>query len=400
MRKRYKILSFAVLSMTVSCNSNDIANPIPGSPANFAGTNASCQLVNSGPAGPAGTTLIHTQAIVTGLETPWEILFLPNSTDWLVSERPGRLRLIQNGGLVTTPVMIINTVQSGEGGLLGMALDPQFSQNSFFYVFYTAASGSSYVNRVQRYKLSPDHTTATPDQIILDGIVWNSVHNGGRIKFGPDGDLYISTGEGSDPALPENGNSLNGKILRIKSDGTIPSDNPQPGQAWFVKGLRNPQGFDWIDPVTLLIADNGPTGEYLGRTGGDKILIAQKGQDMGWPTIWHCETQAGLTSPILTWTNAVPPGGALVYQGGDIPAWKGNVLIGSTGAEQLHRIVLDSGGSVASHEVYLGDAASSLGRLRSVLQGPNGELYVTTSNCDSRGSCPANQDGIYRVLPG
>jgi glucose/arabinose dehydrogenase len=362
-------------------------------------SNQSCQLVDSG-FGPNGTTAIHTEAIVTGLNTPWDVAFLPGGTDWLVSERPGRLRLVRSGTLIPAPVMTVDTVQSGEGGLLGIALDPGFSQNSLFYVFYTAVSGSGYVNRVQRYQLSADHTSATAGPVIIDNIVWNSVHNGGRIKFGPDGDLYISTGEGSDATLPENPGSLNGKILRVTSTGQIPGDNPDPTQAWFVKGLRNPQGFDWIDSGTLLITDNGPTGEYEGRTGGDKVLIAHKGEDMGWPTIWHCETAPGLVSPILTWEDAVPPGGALIYKGADIPEWSGNVLIGSTGGEHLHRVVLDSSDSVSSHEVYLGDAASTLGRLRTTLQGPNGELYLTTSNCDSRGTCPTQQDGIYRVLAG
>lgn len=390
-----------VLCMFSSCG-GDSSSPQDPQQAGANPGNQSCQLVDSG-FGPTGTTPIHTEAIVTGLNTPWDIAFLPGGPglgDWLVSERPGRLRLIRGGTLVPAPVMTVDTVQSGEGGLLGIALDPGFSQNSSFYVFYTAASGSNYVNRVQRYQLSVDHTTATAGPVIIDNIIWNSVHNGGRIKFGPDGDLYISTGEGSDATLPENGASLNGKILRITSTGAIPSDNPDPTQPWFVKGLRNPQGFDWLDPNTLLITDNGPTGEYQGRTGGDKVLVAQKGEDMGWPTIWHCETAPGLVSPVLTWMDAVPPGGALVYTGGDIPAWSGNILIGSTGAEHLHRIVLNSADSVSSHEVYLGDAASTLGRLRSTLQGPNGELYITTSNCDSRGSCPAQQDGIYRVLAG
>jgi glucose/arabinose dehydrogenase len=390
--------SALIVCLLSSCG-GDSNSPQSPEQAGADPTNQSCQLVNSG-FGPDGTTPIHTQAIVTGLNTPWDIAFLPGGTDWLVSERPGRLRLVRNGVLQPNPIMTVDTVQSGEGGLLGIALDPGFSQNSLFYVFVTASSGSSYVNRVQRYQLSSDHTTATAGPIVIDNILWNSVHNGGRIKFGPDGDLYISTGEGSDATLPGNPASLNGKILRVTSSGAIPSDNPNPTQAWYVKGLRNPQGFDWLDSATMVITDNGPTGEYNDETGGDKLLVAHKGEDMGWPTIWHCETAPGLVSPILTWIDAVPPGGALIYRGGDIPEWSGNVLIGSTGAEHLHRVVLDSTDSVSSHEVYLGDPSNTLGRLRSVLQGPNGELYITTSNCDSRGACPAQQDGIYRVLSG
>jgi glucose/arabinose dehydrogenase len=371
---------------------------MPGSPISPQAGAQSCQLVPSG-FGPTGATPVIAVPVVTGLEVPWDIAFLPGGTDWLVTERPGRLRLVRQNSLMTAPVMTVDTVSGSEGGLLGIALDPQFQQNSYFYVYLTAQGASGYVNRVQRYVLSADHTSATADQVILDNIIWNTIHNGGRIKFGPDGMLYVSTGEGADATAPENAASLSGKILRIARDGSIPLDNPQPGLPWFIKGIRNSEAFDWWDSGTLLIADNGPTGEYEGRVGGDKLLIAQKGNDTGWPTIWHCETQAGLVSPILTWTGAVPPGGLLINQGDDIPGWKGSILIASTGAEHLHRVVLGVGGTVASHEVYL-QGASGIGRERSVLQGPNGEIYLTTTNCDGRGTCPSGQDGIYRLVSG
>ena len=148
--------------------------------------------------------------------------------------------------------MTVTTVSGSEGGLLGIALDPQFAQNSYFYVYFTAQNANGYVNRVQRYILSADHTSATADQIILDNIPWNTIHNGGRIKFGPDGMLYVSTGEGADATLPENASSPSGKILRIARDGSIPADNPQPGLPWFIKGLRNPEAFDWWDAEHLL----------------------------------------------------------------------------------------------------------------------------------------------------
>ncbi|MDR3606368.1 MAG: PQQ-dependent sugar dehydrogenase [Oligoflexia bacterium] len=397
-------LALLGLAAIPACSGDNSGSIRARTPISANGGPASCELVNSGPFGPAGTTALHTQAVVTGLVTPWEVSILPGGSDWLVTERPGRLRLIRQGSLAPTPVLTVSTVQSGEGGLLGMALDPQFASNSKLYVYYTAPVNDSYVNRVQQYTLSADHTTATAGPVILDNITWNTVHDGGRIKFGPDGMLYVSTGEGNDPTLPANPNSLNGKILRIASDGSIPADNPQPGNPWFIKGLRNAEAFDWLDAKTLIIADNGPTGEYNGEYGGDKVLVAQKGQDMGWPTIWHCETQAGLVAPILTWVDALPPGGALVYTGTSIPDWQGNLLIASTGAEQLHRVVLTGPTetpSVQAHEVYLqGETAPGLGRLRAVFQDQQGNLYVTTSNCDSRGSCPPAQDGIYRILPG
>ncbi len=381
---------FLVLLMLMISRCGDEKDPM----VNASSGEAGCTLVDSG-FGPDGTTSVHTEAVVTGLVTPWEVAILPGGTDWLVTERPGRLRLVKNGTLVGTAVATVETVGSGEGGLLGLALDPQFQSNSLFYLYFTATPSSGNVNRVQRFKLSADHLTAEPQNIILDNIPWYAVHDGGRIKFGPDGFLYVSTGEGNDPSVPRDSKSPNGKILRITADGSIPGDNPEPGLPWFIKGLRNPQGFDWIDSTHLLVTDNGPTGEYQGRTGGDKVAVLKRGEDLGWPTVWHCESQPGLVSPILTWTTAVPPGGALVYQGGDIPEWKGNVLVASTGGEHLHRIVPGPDGmSTESHEVYF---QGELGRLRTVFQGSNGELFITTSNCDSRGTCPSQQDGIYRV---
>ncbi len=383
------ITGLTLLLVTVSRCGGDENDPVTDASSGQAG----CQLVDSG-FGPDGTLPVHTEPVVTGLVTPWEIAFLPASNDWLVTERPGRLRLVRNGALVGTSVTTVQTVDSGEGGLLGLALDPQFEKNSQFYLYFTATPSSGNVNRVQRFLLSTDHLSAQAQDVILD-LPWYSVHDGGRIKFGPDGMLYVSTGEGNDPSLPRDTNSPSGKILRISKDGSIPSDNPEPGKPWFIKGLRNPQGFDWINSNHLLVTDNGPTGEYQGRTGGDKVAVLKRGEDLGWPTIWHCESAPGLVSPILTWVGAVPPGGALVYQGNDIPEWKGNVLVASTGGEQLQRIVLGSDGtSTASHEVYF---QGDLGRLRTVVQGPAGEIYLTTSNCDSRGTCPAEQDGIYRV---
>jgi hypothetical protein len=209
--------------------------------------------------------------------------------------------------------------------------------------------------------------------------------------------LYITTGNAGNTDLSQDPNSLNGKILRITADGDIPSDNPQAGKAWYLNGIRNSEGFDWIDSNTLIVADHGPTGEYQGRLGGDEVSIARAGDNLGWPTIWHCETQVGLTTPILSWNDAVPPGDLTIYRGNQIPDWNGNVFLGTLGSEHLHRIVLDSNHNVSKHEVYF---EGQIGRIRDVMTGPDGELYLTTSNCDSRGTCPSSGDAIMKVMPG
>lgn len=388
------IFPFALAIELTACRSLDL----PTVQRQTQSGQPSCELVNTG-YGPTGTSAVHLETVVNGLEVPWGLAFIPGG-DILLTERPGRIRLVHGGALVDAPVTQVQVVNDGEGGLLGIALHPQFASNSFFYVFATVTENGNSVNRVERYHLSADHKSATFDRVILDGIQAGSIHDGGRIHFGPDGMLYVSTGNALQIQTSQDPNSVNGKILRLTPDGAIPFDNPQPGKPWFLLGLRNAHGFDWIDSGTLVVADNGPTGEYMNRTGGDKVMIAHAGNNLGWPTLWHCESQPGLLNPILTWIDAVPPGGAAVYRGNAIPGWYGNVIVGTLGSEHLHRIVLGANNQVSSHEVYFqGQPPKGAGRLREVVSGPDGELYVTTSNCDSRGTCPASGDAILRVRP-
>ncbi len=350
--------------------------------------------------GQAGSVPLHVEKAFTGLEVPWAITFLSNG-DWLFTERPGRIRLIQGGAVVSAPVATISTGEPGEGGLLGMALDPAVDQNHFIYVFYTNPQN---MNQVQRFILSADHKTATPDKVLIDGIPAGPFHNGGRIKFGPDGRLYIGTGDSENPPLAQSPGSLNGKILRINSDGSIPADNPIAGSPVYAMGIRNLEAFDWVNPLMMIVADNGPTGE-LGLTGLDKVSFASAGDNLGWPTITGCSAQSGLVTPILSFNqqDPGPPGGGVIYQGSAIPEFDGNFLIGMMGigdgtAMQLHRVVFDAATrSLVSHEVYL---QGQYGRLREVVQGPDGALYVTTTNCDSRGTCPSDGDYILKITHG
>jgi glucose/arabinose dehydrogenase len=336
---------------------------------------------------------------VTGLEVPWGLAFLPNG-DILVTERPGRIRLVAGGVLQPQSIATLQVGETGEGGLLGIALHPNFASNRYFYVYYTTTKNGSGVNRVQRYIISNDRTSATPDKVLIDDIPSGTFHDGGRIKFGPDGYLYIGTGDAVNAPLAQDPSSPNGKILRLTPDGDIPSDNPQSGKPWFVGGIRNLEAFDWADFATIILADHGPSGEYQGRTGGDKVSFARRGDNLGWPTIWHCESKAGLVSPILTWNTATPPGGGAIYKGNKIPEWTGSFIVGTLGSKHLHRVAFNSSG-VTTHEVYLsGNPPNGYGRLRDVVSGPDGYLYVTTSNCDSRGSCPADKDYILRIVPG
>lgn len=353
---------------------------------------AQCLLVEDGFGSP-GTVNVRVEEVVTGLDVPWGIAFLPNG-NMLVSERSGQIRLVQNNTLRQQAVAAVDVSDQGEGGLLGIATHPDFASNRFFYVYFTANSSGSVVNRVERWQLSQDGFSATRDRTIIDNIPVAQFHNGGRIRFGPDGMLYIGTGDARQPDLSQDVNSLAGKILRVTPDGEVPDDNPFPGNPAYILGIRNTQGFDWVNESTLWVSDHGPSGD-LGRSGHDEVTVAQAGDNLGWPTVYRCETQQDLNTPAIVWQQAMPPGGATIYRGNTIPEWNGSLIVAALRAEQLQRVVIDpQSGQVQQHEVYL---QGQQGRLREAIMGPDGELYVTTSNCDGRGSCPPERDKILRI---
>ncbi len=356
-----------------------------------------CQLVENG-FGPTGEIPVEAEEIVSGLEVPWGIAFLPNG-DLLVTERPGRLRLVRDflgkADLVPEPVVGVQTGSTSEGGLLGIVLNPNFEENRFFYLYVTRNEDGEEMNQVERWKLSADGLSAELDKVIYGNIKAASFHNGGRVKFGPDNMLYVGTGDATQPDLSQDPHSPNGKILRLTPEGDIPADNPIKGSPVFILGIRNNQGWDWPNPSEanyLWVVDHGPSGE-LGRTGHDEVNVAMAGENLGWPTIYSCEKKNGLLPPVLTWDVAVPPGGAVIYTGNSIPEWKGDLIIGTLGSRHLHRVVIRND-IVVMHEVYFQD---ELGRIRETIMGPDGELYITTSNCDGRGNCPPGKDKIFRI---
>ena len=368
------------------------ATPIPdasGEPS----PEARCELVESG-FGPVGTVDVRAETVVNGLEVPWGLAFLPRG-DLLVTERPGRLRLVRSGTLLPTPLATIETGSTSEGGLLGLALHPEFAANRLFYLYVTTAGARGVSNRVERWRLSDDGTGAERDRIIFDGIAASRFHNGGQLRFGPDEMLYVGTGDARVPSMSQDAQNPNGALLRLTPEGAIPDDNPTPGSPVFLSGIRNTQGWDWPDPTDaslVWLTDHGPSGE-TGRRGHDEVSIARAGDNLGWPTIYGCEEQSAFVTPILTWEEAAPPGGAAIYTGSAIPEWTGDLIIGTLGSRHLHRVVIENG-QLAQHEGYF---AGEFGRLREVIMGPDDELYVTTSNCDGRGRCPASGDQILRI---
>lgn len=343
---------------------------------------------------------IAAEVVIDGLEVPWGIAFLPGG-DWLITERPGRVRLVRNGALVQKPVATIAASARAEGGLLGIAAHPDFQTNRWFYIYYTTRNQGGARNRVERWVLSRDHRSASRDRVIVEDIPAARFHDGGRIKFGPDGMLYIGTGDATEPEQAQDRSSLAGKILRVTESGAIPEDNPFPKSPVYVLGVRNVEGFDFGPNGLLYVADHGPSGE-LGRSGHDEISVAKAGDNLGWPTIYGCQQKAGMVTPVLTWREAVPPGGAAIYTGDALAGWQGDFLVSSLGSRHLHRIDFSAQDPTAmvAHGVYLaGEPPQGFGRLRVATMGPDGALYLATSNCDGRGRCPSGGDKILRVIP-
>ncbi|MDO8430709.1 MAG: PQQ-dependent sugar dehydrogenase [Candidatus Taylorbacteria bacterium] len=320
--------------------------------------------------------------IATGLKIPWDIAFLPDES-LLVTERAGNLVHIEKNGNKTS-IKLPHSVQKGEGGLLGIALHPDFKNNQFLYLYMTIENSvSSTKNTVFRYRY--ENGILSDEKIIISNIPGALYHDGGRLGFGPDGFLYITTGDAQTPAIAQDLKSLGGKILRLKDDGNIPSDNPF-GTAVYSYGHRNPQGLAWDNEGRLWSTEHGRSGETSGM---DEINIIEKGKNYGWPTIEGDSTANAMETPILnsgakvTWA----PASALYL--------KGSLFFGGLLGESLYEAVLDNG-QVKELRSHFHNTYS---RIRTVRLGLDGMLYITTSNRDGRGKPVENDDRIIKIDP-
>lgn len=333
---------------------------------------------------------LHAQVVAANLEIPWALAFAPDGR-LFVTERPGRLRIVENDQLRPEAALTLTDVYTeGEAGLLGLALDPNFDQNRFVYLYYTATRiGRAPANRIVRFF---EANNALVDAVtILDDIPANRVHDGGRLRFGPDGSLYATVGDvGTRPSAQDLG-VLSGKILRISREGMTPEDNPFASQVYSY-GHRNPQGIDW-HPVSgdLWATEHG-------NVGNDELNRIERGENYGWPLIEGTETMAGLQAPILRFSPSIAPSGASFYSGLAFPQFQSDLFFATLRGSHLHRVTFSRTDprEVVSHERLL---ERRFGRLRDVVTGPDGAIYLCTSNRDGRGTPVPEDDRVIRLIP-
>ncbi len=326
--------------------------------------------------------------VVRGLDVPWSIAFT-SPTRILVTERSGSIRVIENGVLSEKPLIQFSEVSSNdEEGLMSLALDPDYENNKYMYTSYAYRGKNGMAVKVVRLTDRGDALTDTT--VILDDIPAAKYHAGSRLAFWPDGKLYISTGDGTDKTTPQNLKSLGGKILRINADGTIPADNPREGNPVWSYGHRNPQGLSWIWEQ-MYSSEHGPS-VFDGPAGGDEVNKIEKGGNYGWPLVSHLKTREGTVAPLRVFTPAEAPASLMAYSGEMFPQYEGHLFFWALKWEGI--VVLSPEGDGLA---LIGKIATSYGRIREVVEAPDGSIYFSTSNRDGRGTLQAGDDKIYRI---
>ena len=314
--------------------------------------------------------------VATGLTSPWGLAFLPDGSA-LVSERDtAEIKRVRPGGGVATvgEVPGVDTTSTSEGGLLGIALHPDFPDQSYLYAYLTTSDD----NRVVRMPYDRDGLGLA--EVVLDGIPRGIYHNGGRIAFGPDGLLYATTGDATESGSSTDPDSLGGKVLRTTPTGTAAPDNPDPGSPVYSSGHRNGQGIAWDDDGRLWQAE-------FGQDQWDELNLIRPGGNYGWPECEGSCERAGVVDPQEQWSTDLASPSGIAFADGAI--W-----MAALRGERLWRIEVSGGQVTAEPTAFL---SGDYGRLRTVAAAPDGSLWVVTSNTDGRGEPASDDDRILRL---
>ena len=296
-----------------------------------------------------------------------------------ITEKGGSIRVVENGTLLAEPLGDIKVENIGDGGLLGLTLHPNFTQNHMLYVYYTYSNNTGLYNRV--LMLQESNNRIIDSKTIVDAIPGGEYRDGGRIKFGPDGKLYVSTGDASNPELSQDLNSLAGKILRVNEDGTIPQDNPFSNSSVYAYGFRNPQGLAWdIESGELYASDQG-------AAGNDEINLVLPGKNYGWPNE-ECNSNGNNTAPLLCFNPSLEPSG-ITFIISDNLGYANHLLVATLKGSHLREINFETG---SQNTILVG-----YGRIADVVESGDGSIFVLTSNTDGRALPQQGDDKILRL---
>jgi glucose/arabinose dehydrogenase len=340
------------------------------------------------------------EVVLEGLESPWAIVPAPDGR-LFITERPGRLRIVQNGRMRSAPVPGVPRVSDqGQGGLLDMALHPGFATNRLIYLAYTMDSDAGLMTRIARFRETPDGLKEM--KLIFPGFAGSDKpkHFGSRMVFGRDGKLYFTLGERGEGERAQDLMDLNGKTLRLNEDGTLPSDNPFIGHQnarpeIFSYGNRNAQGMA-VQPRTghIFQTEHGPSWNDA-PGGGDEVNIIIAGGNYGWPVIHHREGREGMISPLLEYTPAIAPAGAMFYTGDLFPQWENDFFFATLVGQKIVRVKFKNLEPLEQEFLI----EEQFGRLRAVAQGVDGSIFVVTSDTDAYGPGRRQGDRLIRLLP-
>jgi len=358
-------LSLCLIVAGCSKSPDNTSRPTTPAPTGTVGTAPGTTAV------PFTGALSDPEIVATGLSVPWGLAFLPDGS-LLIPERPTGRILIERPGKDPELAMQIQGVErSAEGGLLGLAVSPNYADDKLVFAYYTTEND----NRIVRF------TLGGTEQVIVEGIKKAPIHDGGRLAFGPDGMLYATTGDAGDKPSAQDLDSLNGKILRLNLDGTAPGDNPFAGSRVYSYGHRNVQGITWDAQGRLWSAE-------FGQNQFDEVNLITRGANYGWPDVEGTgDTENGrFVNPVITWTTSEASPSGIAY-------FRGSLYVAALRGQKIWRIPVDDQGATGTPEALLD---GQLGRLRTVVAGPDGALWISTSNTDGRGQPRDGDDKVLR----